>query len=83
MAILVDTTKALSKMIDILTDLPCDPPSLYIDLEGINLSRHGQVSILQLHVLPRRETYLVDIYLLREKAFSTRANSGQTFKGVL
>lgn len=81
--IMVDTTAVLSKIIGLLTGLPTEPPSLYVDLEGVNLSRHGSVSILQLYVLPSERTYLIDIHLLRDKAFSTRASSGCTLKEIL
>ncbi|KAJ4307242.1 hypothetical protein N0V88_000623 [Collariella sp. IMI 366227] len=33
----------------LLTSLPTSPPSLYLDLEGVNLSRHGTISILQIY----------------------------------
>jgi exonuclease 3'-5' domain-containing protein 1 len=32
---LVDTCTAISDLIDIIADLPTDPPSLYLDLEGV------------------------------------------------
>jgi exonuclease 3'-5' domain-containing protein 1 len=35
----VDSDSALSDMIDTLADLPVTPPSIYVDLEGVNLSR--------------------------------------------
>lgn len=81
--IVVDTRSALSKMIDTLEGQPYEPPSLYIDLEGINLSRHGQISILQVYISPIKCTYLVDVHSLREEVFSTPASSGLTFKEVL
>ncbi|KAH7305050.1 exonuclease [Stachybotrys elegans] len=80
---LVDTTAALSEMVGLFKGLPTEPPSLYVDLEGVNLSRHGHVSILQIHVLPCRRTYLVDIHLLHDKAFSTPADNGYTLKEIL
>ncbi|RWA12462.1 hypothetical protein EKO27_g2642 [Xylaria grammica] len=63
--------------------LPTDPPSFFIDLEGENLSRHGTISILQLHVLPRGQTRLFDIMVLGGRAFATAGTSGCTFKDVL
>jgi hypothetical protein len=44
---------------------------LYIDLEGIHLSPHTSVSILQLLISPEDRTFLLDIYMLGDKAFST------------
>jgi exonuclease 3'-5' domain-containing protein 1 len=80
---MVDTESAVSSMLDGLEGLPTNPPSLYCDLEGVNLSRYGSISIFQLHVLPRNRTYLIDIYTLQNKAFSTPSKSGRTLKDVL
>lgn len=80
---LIDTAAALSSLIDTLDGLPTEPPSLYLDLEGDNLSRHGSVSILQLHVLPTSCTYLVDIHTLRQACFSTSGADGRTMKDIL
>lgn len=80
---LVDTCAALSTLVDSLSNLPKNPPSIYVDLEGVNLSRHGTVSILQLFVLPAEKTYLVDIFTLKEAAFVTPGSNGQTLKTIL
>ncbi|KAF1968792.1 hypothetical protein BU23DRAFT_583015 [Bimuria novae-zelandiae CBS 107.79] len=58
-------------MIDILTDLPAKPPSIYVDIEGVRLLRKGSISILQLYVLPNDHTYLVDVHQLQDIAFIT------------
>jgi exonuclease 3'-5' domain-containing protein 1 len=80
----VDCDSALSDMIDTLADLPVTPPSIYADLEGINLSRQGTISILQLYVLPEDHTYLVDVHQLRHAAFSTTGkHSGLCLKAIL
>ncbi|OHE92934.1 hypothetical protein CORC01_11801 [Colletotrichum orchidophilum] len=81
--ILIDTTAALSKMVGNLEELPTDPPSLYIDLEGVNLSRHGTISILQLHVLPSKQTYLLDVHTLQGQCFSATSRNGRSFKDIL
>lgn len=80
---LVDTTAAIAEIVDSLDGLPTFPPSLYIDLEGENLSRHGTLDILQLHVLPSDRTYLIDIKVLHHNAFSTPGTCGFTFKDLL
>lgn len=81
---LIDTATAMSALVDILDNQPTTPPSFYIDLEGVNLSRHGTISILQIYVLPNRKAYLVDIHALGEKAFSTLGSAaGLTFKDIL
>ncbi|KAL2201944.1 exonuclease [Sarocladium strictum] len=50
-AVMIDTPATMAKVVDDLDGLPIDPPSLYIDLEGENLSREGTISILQLYLL--------------------------------
>jgi exonuclease 3'-5' domain-containing protein 1 len=80
---LVDTCTAVADLIDAMDNLPTSPPSLYMDLEGVYLSRLGSISILQVHVSPENRTYLIDIHTLGDKAFSTAGASGQTLKGIL
>ncbi|KAJ5788550.1 hypothetical protein N7457_003540 [Penicillium paradoxum] len=81
---LVDTETKVASLVEKLENLPTNPPSLYIDLEGVNLSRHGSISILQMHIHPLDETYLVDIHTLQEKAFSQSApHSDQTLRAIL
>ncbi|KAL3449168.1 ribonuclease H-like domain-containing protein [Aspergillus insuetus] len=80
---IVDTTAGISDLVEILKDVPNNPPSLYIDLEGINLSRHGSISIMQIFLLPKNEIYLIDIHTLRAAAFSTPSASGTTLKSIL
>jgi exonuclease 3'-5' domain-containing protein 1 len=80
----VDSEVALSEMVDTLVGLPVNPPSIYADLEGINLSRQGTISILQLYVLPKDHTYLVDVHQLQDKTFTTLGmNSDTCLKTIL
>lgn len=37
-------------LIDGLSGLQADPPPLYMDLEGVNLSRHGTISLITIYV---------------------------------
>ncbi|VUC32289.1 unnamed protein product [Clonostachys rosea] len=81
----VDTREALSNVIDDLVDLPNSPPSLYVDLEGNNLCRHGTISILQVHVRTTGHTYLIDVLTLAPLTFSTPgiAHAETTLKSIL
>ena len=81
---IVDCESAVSAMIDALTGLPVEPPSIYVDLEGIHLSRQGSTSIIQLYILPQDRTYLVDVHQLQHRAFSTTGRtSGKCLKSIL
>jgi exonuclease 3'-5' domain-containing protein 1 len=59
----------MADLIDVLNDFPTSPLLLYVDLEGVYLSRHGSISILQLLISPGNGTYLIDIHTLGDKAF--------------
>ncbi|EFX04585.1 3'-5' exonuclease [Grosmannia clavigera kw1407] len=80
---LVDTPAAVAAFVDMLYALPTTPPSLYIDVEGVNLSRVGTVSIIQVFVLPKSRAYLLDVHTLKDKAFSTPGTRGRTFQDLL
>ncbi|KAB5578303.1 hypothetical protein GE09DRAFT_1168934 [Coniochaeta sp. 2T2.1] len=81
---LIDTPAALSILVDILYGQPTSPPSLFIDLEGVNLSGDGTISILQIFVRPTIRAYLVDVHTLRHLAFLTRgAATGHTLEELL
>ncbi|EPS38857.1 hypothetical protein H072_7370 [Dactylellina haptotyla CBS 200.50] len=82
---LISTTSELSTVVDLLSPLPTYPPSLYIDLEGINLSRYGSISILTIYASPLRTTYLIDVHTLQQAAFTTpgRVNPTNTLKSLL
>ncbi|KFY09194.1 hypothetical protein V492_05572, partial [Pseudogymnoascus sp. VKM F-4246] len=80
---IIDTPRAVADLVDTLIDLPTSPPSLYIDIEGVSLGRHGSVSILQLLVLPTNLTYLIDIHILGSTAFTTAGTRGQTLQSIL
>ncbi|KFY70464.1 hypothetical protein V498_10343 [Pseudogymnoascus sp. VKM F-4517 (FW-2822)] len=79
----VDSVEGLLLLLDSIVNLATEPPSLYIDLEGIALGRRGSISILSLHIAPTKETYLIDIYSLKEAAFSTTNSKGTSLKTVL
>ncbi|KAI1263241.1 ribonuclease H-like domain-containing protein [Xylariaceae sp. FL1019] len=81
---LVSTTRGIAILIDLLYNLPTSPPSLHLDLEGVNLSRDGTVSIVQIYDRTKNTTYLVDVYTLGKDAFNTRGNhSRKTLKSIL
>ena len=75
---MVSTTEAIADMLITLTALPTSSPSLFLDLEGVNLSRDGSISILQIFAEPDNHVYLVDIHSLGAAAFTTPATAGGT-----
>lgn len=62
----VDTEAKIASLVGRLQNLPISPPSLYIDLEGVDLSRNGSISILQIHILPLRKR-IWSIYIVSRR----------------
>ncbi|RDH26307.1 exonuclease [Aspergillus welwitschiae] len=79
----IDTLDGLVELLEGLAELPAWPPSLFIDLEGVNLSRHGTTSVLQIFVSSTQKTFLVDILSLKDKAFSHSTSDGSTLRSIL
>lgn len=79
----VDSESSLISLLDKLSNLSANHSRLFIDLEGINLSRHGTISIMQLFSPPLHSVYLIDIFTLRDQAFNTSGTNGQTMKQIL
>lgn len=80
---LIDKVSALTTLLNSLSGLETSPPSLFVDLRGDNLSRHGTISILQLYVHPESHVYLIDVHKLGADAFNTPSANGSTLRSVL
>ena len=80
---IVDSAPAVIALIDSFDRLPTEPPSLYLDIEGVKLSRHGSISIIQIFVLPQKRIFLIDIHVLKEAAFCTSNRSGIDLRSIL
>ncbi len=57
--------------------------TIYLDLEGTNLSRHGTISLMTVLIYPQRNVRLIDISVLGKAAFTTATNDGKTLKTIL
>ncbi|KAK0368155.1 hypothetical protein CLIM01_14488 [Colletotrichum limetticola] len=79
---MVDSAESMSNLLTLIQNLPLGLPSLFLDLEGVSLSRNGSISLITVFVLPRSHIYLVDIHTMQSTAFST-AVGGTTFKHIL
>jgi exonuclease 3'-5' domain-containing protein 1 len=80
---LVSSLASMATFMDSIVDLPTDPPSLYLDLEGENLSREGSISIVTIFASPKNHVYLIDVYTLKNAAFTTAGKDGKTLKDIL
>lgn len=57
--------------------------ALYMDIEGLNLSRHGTISIITILVHPSNQAQLIDVSALGDLAFSTASEDGKTLRSIL
>ncbi|KAF2201488.1 hypothetical protein GQ43DRAFT_487132 [Delitschia confertaspora ATCC 74209] len=82
----VDSTAQITEIVDLLLQIQTDPPSIYIDLVGVSLSRHGSISIVTLMVdtrNPRKHIWLLDICTLGALAFDTPGKGDKTIRNIL
>lgn len=82
-SLVADSIGLVKSMIHSIESSPLENPLLFVDLEGINLSRHGSIAILQILVPPNPVVNLVDVYTLKASAFETPSASGVTLKAIL
>ncbi|KAL9035844.1 MAG: hypothetical protein Q9214_006406, partial [Letrouitia sp. 1 TL-2023] len=80
---IIDSSASVTSLVGNLEDRPTNPPSLYLDVEGTALSRHGSISIIQIFLLPANHVYLIDVFVLQQAAFDTTSRSGTTLRSVL
>ena len=87
---IVDTTEQIADLVDWLTFRHAPPvpysPTMYIDLEGVDLCREGSLSILTLLIdtgIPTRRVCLIDVHTLGAQAFNTAGAKRTTLKDIL
>ncbi|KAI6779326.1 uncharacterized protein J7T54_000424 [Emericellopsis cladophorae] len=87
---IINAAKQIGDLVDslILRHAPAKPlePTMYIDLEGVNLCREGTLSIFTLLIdtgTPTPSVYLIDVFSLGMQTFETTGAKGQTLKDVL
>lgn len=80
---MIDSPSALKAFIGGLPECGGPEPSLYIDLEGNNLSRNGTLSLVTILVEPRHTVHLVDVTGLGQQAFETASPDGKTLRHIL
>lgn len=57
--------------------------TLYLDLEGFNLSRHRTISTITVLAHPSNKVRLIDVVTLGSRAFSTASKDGRTLRSLL
>lgn len=76
---LISTTRELREFLSSI------PPrsTLYVDLEGDNVCRHGTVSLITILIHQLQEIHIIDVLTLGYAAFTTVSDSGETLKAIL
>jgi exonuclease 3'-5' domain-containing protein 1 len=79
------TPTLISSVPELEAFLSSIPPSstLYLDLEGNCLSRHGTISLIAVLIYPQRVVRLIDVFVLGKPAFTMASNNGKTLKSIL
>lgn len=80
---LIDTRSKMEGFLNKCSGLSSSPPSLFLDIEGVNLGRHGSISIVQVFVRPYNRTFLVDVFQLGPDAFDCMGRTGRSFRDIL
>jgi exonuclease 3'-5' domain-containing protein 1 len=82
-AVMVDNLAALKSLVDTLASLEQSLGSIYVDLEGVNLSRHGSISLIQILIPSCEQAFIVDVHNLGVTAFDTLGSQGKSLKDAL
>ncbi len=80
---LINTSPLLTVFLDSLKDIEGEPPSLYLDLEGNNLSRLGTLLLVTVLIKPRDKVYLIDVTTLGRDAFDVAGSDGRSLRSIL
>ncbi|KAF2114629.1 ribonuclease H-like domain-containing protein [Lophiotrema nucula] len=87
---IIDSTEKIEDLVDWLVFRHAPPdlysPTMYIDLEGVDLCREGSISILTLLIdtgIPTKRVCLIDVHTLGAKAFESAGAKQKTLKDIL
>ena len=86
--IVADSASAVVELIDTIIHAweSATPPTpiIFLDCEGVDLGRHGSLTIMQLYIPSAAKVYLLDVQTLEETAFTTiGAKQATDLKDVL
>ncbi|KAI6789200.1 hypothetical protein KC360_g5428 [Hortaea werneckii] len=80
---IVDTKFVVVSMLEALAPTKRTSNSVSVDMEGVNLSRHGSISLMQILVPESKDICIVDIHTLGAQAFVIPGHQDNTLKSVL
>ncbi|KAH0845641.1 hypothetical protein AYO21_05566 [Fonsecaea monophora] len=79
----ITTASVLATRLAEWVNNPGKPPSLYMDIEGVNLGRHRSISLISIYVRPRNKVYVVDVDVLGREALFTTDGKGNSLNNIL
>lgn len=82
MAIPTSLITSVSELQDFLSNIQ-NSTSLYLDLEGSNLSRHGNISLMTVLAFPGERVHLIDVLTLGSTVFTVPSANGTTLARIL
>ncbi|KAI7158022.1 hypothetical protein KC349_g5149 [Hortaea werneckii] len=80
---IVDTKDQVASMLEALASLESSSNSIFVDMEGVNLSRHGSISLIQIYVPQCKDIFIIDIHTLGARAFDIPGPQDKTLKSVI
>ncbi|KAI7085376.1 hypothetical protein KC356_g5917 [Hortaea werneckii] len=80
---IVDTKDLVVSMLGALVLPKGLSNSVFVDMEGVNLSRHGSISLMQIYLPGSKDIFIVDIHALGAQAFVITGPQGNNLKNVL
>ena len=80
---LVDTLQSVQSLVDTMSSSQASVVPLCLDLEGVNLSRHGTISFIQIWIHMLEQAFLVDVHTLGARAFEVSDSKGNTLRTIL
>ena len=83
--LIVDTEDQVESFLKHVTELlrTKDHQLIFVDLEGVNLSRLGTIAIMQLLLPPDPVVYLVDVHVLGARTFEVTTDDETSLKSIL
>ena len=79
---IIDSAESIRALVGTIEAM-APKPGLFVDLEGVKLSRHGLIAIMQILVPPSPTVHLIDVHALQREAFETPGPGGETLRSLL
>lgn len=82
LTVMIDTAEGVASFVDELFAIETSALTLFVDIEGVDLSRLGSISLIQILARGVEKVFLVDVHTLGKRAFSSPGSNGWTLRAV-